>query len=343
MKKQITFILVAIALALNSLSAQDTFSIIAVDPETGEVGSAGATCVPGIGALGGVILLNSIIPGRGGVNAQAWICIDPHINLDNAIEQMDMGLSPQEVLDWLYDNDACFSQNFNPEYRQYGVADFSPEGEPRAAAFTGVSTDDWKGHRVGSNYAIQGNILKGPEVVDSMEAHFLAAEGSLAFKLMAAMQGANIVGADARCTAAGTSSTSAFLRVFKPDDAPDAPYLELNVAETPTGQEPIDSLQTLFDAWVVSSASELASPDHSPIHISPNPSNGQIRVTWLNPSNFREGMLLQLIHLGGSYLKRIPYNQPNLELVLEQEGVFIIQLFDREGHTLATEKVIHVK
>lgn len=342
MKKQITFIIVAIALASTPLHAQDTFSIVAVDPETGEVGSAGATCVPGIGSVGGVILLNSIIPGRGGVNAQAWICIDPHINLDNAIEQMSMGLSPQEVLDWLYDNDACFSQNFDPEYRQYGVVDFSPEGAPRAAAFTGENTDDWKGHRVGSNYAIQGNILKGPEVVDSMEARFLAAEGSLAFRLMAAMQGANVVGADARCTAAGTSSTSAFLRVFRPADAPDAPYLELNVAEAPSGQEPIDSLQTLFDAWVISSAAELALPAGSPIHISPNPSNGQIRVAWRKLSDFQEGIWLQLIHLGGAPLKRIPFSSPSLELSLEQAGVFIIQIFDREGRTLATEKVVQV-
>lgn len=50
-----------------SLPAQDTFSIVAVDPATGEVGSAGATCVEGIGNFGGVILLSGIIPGRGGV------------------------------------------------------------------------------------------------------------------------------------------------------------------------------------------------------------------------------------------------------------------------------------
>jgi uncharacterized Ntn-hydrolase superfamily protein len=152
--------------------AQDTFSIVAVDPETGEVGSAGATCVPGIGSLGGVILLSGIIPGRGGVNAQAWICINPHINLDNAIAQMQAGLSPEEIIVWLQTNDACFSQNFNPAYRQYGIVDLDSIGEPRSAAFTGESADDWKGHITGPNYSIQGNILKGPEVLDSWKRVF---------------------------------------------------------------------------------------------------------------------------------------------------------------------------
>ena len=105
----------------SQISAQDTFSIIAVDSLTGEVGAAGATCVDGIAAWGGIQLLNKIIPGKGGVNAQAYICLNPHINLDNAITEMEGGLSPQEIIDWLQDNDACFSQNFNPDYRQYGI------------------------------------------------------------------------------------------------------------------------------------------------------------------------------------------------------------------------------
>ena len=39
---------------INWATAQDTFSIIAVDPQTGEVGSAGATCVDGIAQWGGI-------------------------------------------------------------------------------------------------------------------------------------------------------------------------------------------------------------------------------------------------------------------------------------------------
>jgi len=162
---------------------QDTFSIIAVDSITGEVGAAGATCVDGIAQWGGIQLLNKIIPGKGGVNAQAWICLNPHINLDNAIDQMEGGLSPSEIIDWLQNNDQCNSQNFNPAYRQYGVVDFDDNGSPRTAAFTGASADDFKGHRTGADYAIQGNILLGPEVLDGMENGFNNTNGSLAEKL----------------------------------------------------------------------------------------------------------------------------------------------------------------
>ena len=67
-----------LSLSINIYS-QDTFSIIAVDSITGEVGAAGATCVDGIAQWGGIQLLNKIIPGKGGVNAQAWILSLIHI------------------------------------------------------------------------------------------------------------------------------------------------------------------------------------------------------------------------------------------------------------------------
>ena len=87
----------------------------------------------------------------GGVNSQAYVCI-PNVNLNNAITQMEGGSSPQEIIDWLYNNDACNSQNFNPEYRQYGIADFDENGDPRTAGFSGTSTDDYKEDRQGATF-----------------------------------------------------------------------------------------------------------------------------------------------------------------------------------------------
>ena len=264
-----------------NLFSQDTFSIIAVDSITGEVGAAGATCVDGIAQWGGIQLLNKIIPGKGGVNAQAWICLNPHINLDNAMTQMDDGLSPQEIIDWLVLNDACNSQNFNPEYRQYGVVDFNANGSPRTAAFTGSNTDDFKGHRVGADYAIQGNILLGAEVLDGMEDGFNNTTGSLAQKLMGAMQGANMPGADQRCLARGTSSTSAFLRVYKPTDDVADPYLELSILEMPFGEEPIDSLQNLFTTWEnTTSIESVFGKNKIEINLFPNPVNKLLQVSF---------------------------------------------------------------
>ena len=62
-------------LAVLGLRAQDTFSIIAVDPVTGEVGSAGASCVTGIGEVELSDIICDIIPARGGINAQALVCL----------------------------------------------------------------------------------------------------------------------------------------------------------------------------------------------------------------------------------------------------------------------------
>ncbi len=257
-----------------------SFNIFSQDSITCEVGAAGATCVDGIAQWGGIQLLNKIIPGKGGVNAQAWICLNPHINLDNAMTQMDDGLSPQEIIDWLVANDACNSQNFNPEYRQYGVADFDANGSPRTAAFTGSNADDYKGHRLGADYAIQGNILLGAEVLDGLENGFNNTSGSLAQKLMGAMQGANMPGADQRCLARGTSSTSAFLRVYKPTDDVNDPYLELSILEMPFGEEPIDSLQNLFTTWEnTTSVESVFGNTKIKINLFPNPVNELLQVS----------------------------------------------------------------
>ncbi|HNL38001.1 MAG TPA: DUF1028 domain-containing protein, partial [Saprospiraceae bacterium] len=222
MKIYTSFVLFLFA---TGLLAQHTFSIVAIDTITGEVGSAGASCLddntfPG---SGGAIIISDLLPGKGAIHTQSfWL----EANQNNARQKMQEGLSPADILLWLKQNDP--EGPFGAQKRQYGIVDFDPQGHPRSAAFTGNSCFDWKGHRVGANYAIQGNILLGPEVVDSMEARFLAAEGSLSDKLMAALQGANMVGADTRCTDNGTSSLSAFLRVAQPGDNDGQYWLDLN-------------------------------------------------------------------------------------------------------------------
>ena len=222
------------------LKAQDTFSIVAVDPVTGEVGSAGASCVDLANFGLPPDFLGVLFPGVGAINSQAYYIPQ---NQTNATNRMLAGDSPQEIIDWLVGNDV----QGNPALRQYGVVRII-DNEGHSAAHTGVGTDDYKGHRTGPTYSIQGNILLGPEILDSMEYKFLNTEGDLAHKLMAAMQGANVIGADSRCTDNGTSSLFAFLKVAQPDDEFGDPSLVLGVdfADN-TGMEPIDSLQILFN------------------------------------------------------------------------------------------------
>lgn len=232
--KHVVPMLLTLFLAVHPVFSQDTFSIVAVDTITGEVGSAGASCVAGS------IILSDVHPGVGVVHTQSFYL---SANQQYGRQLMNQGFPPQQIVDSLVANDA---QN-NPTQRQYGVVDLVDNG--RSAAYTGVNCFDWKGQTLGQTYAIQGNILSGPGVLDSMETRFLATSGDLAEKLMAALQGANFAGADVRCLGAGTSSISAFIRVAQTNDMPGKFFLDLNVNSTATGVEPIDSLQMLFNNW----------------------------------------------------------------------------------------------
>lgn len=202
-----------------------------------EIGSAGASCIDGS------IIISDIIPTTGAIHTQSYW---NQANQNNAHNWMEQGYTPDEIINLLENNDA---QN-NPAIRQYGIIALLDSN--RSSAYTGSNCYDYKNHILGPNYAIQGNILSGQEVLDNIELNFLAAEGPLYIKLMAALQGANMPGADSRCSQYGTSSLSAFIRMAKANDNPDSLYLHLNVNSVIPGVEPIDSLQILFDSWYVS-------------------------------------------------------------------------------------------
>ncbi len=236
---------VGLAALAPGVVAQDTFSIVAVDPLTGMVASAGASCISGS------IIISDPHPGVGAIHTQSYWNGQ---NQQYASDLMDAGYSPEEIIDLLVENDA---QN-NPTIRQYGIVDLVDGG--RSAAYTGSNCYDWKGHILGPTYAIQGNILLGPEIVEWIEDGFLTTSGSFADRVMAALQGANVPGADVRCLDDGKSSISAFIRVALATDTPGNYFLDLNVNNTSPGQEPIDILQELFDEWKLQST---GTPDGS--------------------------------------------------------------------------------
>ncbi len=236
-----------IVMATGQGKAQDTFSIVAVDTVTGEIGSAGASCVTSSGAYPhGAAILSDVIPGIGAIHTQAaW----NSINQANAHAHMMAGESPQQIITWLIANDA----QGNSSTRQYGIVDFR-NNQPRAAAYTGINCTNYKNDTAGIFYSIQGNILMGQGILDSMQTRFLSTQGTLADRLMAALQGAKVIGADTRCAPNNSSSLSAFLRVAQPNNAADSLYLDLWMAypqgfsgQVPT--DPIDSLQILYDQW----------------------------------------------------------------------------------------------
>ncbi len=234
--KKIASLFLFILFFINTSFGQDTFSITAVDPVTGLVGSAGASCVAGS------IILSDVHPNRGVIHTQAYYLSGNQIYARNL---MNMGLTPQQIIDSLVAHDV---QN-NPTIRQYGITDFIGNNV-RTAGYTGVNTNDYKNHNLGPTFTVQGNILLGQQILDSMYNRYLNTPGTMAEKLMAALQGAKVIGADTRCLSSNRSSISAFIRVAKPTDPQSGPYwLDLNVQTVPAPRDPIDSLQILFNQW----------------------------------------------------------------------------------------------
>ncbi len=278
MKYNILLILILILfnffISKENVYTQDTFSITAVDPITGQVGSAGASCISGC------IILSDVHPGIGVIHCQAYYNAT---NQNYARTLMNMGLSPQQIIDSLIAHDA----QGNPTIRQYGIVDLINGG--RTAAYTGVNCQNYKNHIIGPTYTIQGNILLGQKVLDSMQARFLNTQGTLADKLMAALQGAKMIGADTRCTQYNKSSISAFIRVAKPTDPPNSYYLDLNVNNTPTNKDPIDSLQVLYNLWLLTGIRNLQGELPTSISLEqnlPNPFNPVTKIRFSINGNY---------------------------------------------------------
>ena len=323
-------LLFAFIFLFSSLSySQDTFSIIAVDPETGEVGAAGATCL--FGQNDGIIdIISSIIPGKGGVLSQAYVCI-PNVNMNNAISLMDQGYTPSQIITWLNNNDQCSAGNF--QYRQYGIVDFDSNGEVRTAGFTGNFADDYKEDRQGETYSIQGNILLDLSIIDNMENNFLSTEGSLSDKLMAAMQGANVAGADSRCLQYGTSSATAFLVVYGPNDSIDQPSLEINIGSQQSGIEPIDILQESYNEFL-----SLENFNNENIRLIPNPlEKGQLlNINSVNQNNKN----IQIFDISGKLVLNKNINVSKLDVSVLESGTYIIKV-EAENKILTKKLIIN--
>jgi uncharacterized Ntn-hydrolase superfamily protein len=263
-------------MALTYTQAQDTFSIVGADSATREVGSAGASCVDlfsaGITDIG---FLGDLLPDTGAINTQAYYLA---ANQNNARARMREGLTPVQIINWLAMNDV----QGNSTRRQYGIVGFSGN-EVSAAGFTGANCDNYKNHKTGNingiYYSIQGNILLGQLVIDSMESRFRNAEGDLACRLMAALQGAKMVGADTRCTADGTSSLFAFIKVAQPTDSYGNPSFFLGVRTHDNAHiEPIDSLQSIFDAQHLCETTTVFENRKIDLKIFPDPARNEIEV-----------------------------------------------------------------
>ncbi|MFN0203092.1 MAG: DUF1028 domain-containing protein [Bacteroidia bacterium] len=333
MKKKLFFTLFS---CISTLFAQDTFSIVAADSATQEVGSAGASCVDLVPFVYPADFLGDLIPMKGAINTQAAYL---GTNQANARARMNAGDTPQQIIDWLVSNDA----QGNPLPRQYGVVGFV-NGTVEAVGYTGSGCMDVKYHKTGKvngiAYSIQGNILLGQQIIDSMEARFLAQNGDLRCKLMAALQGANVVGADTRCAQYGTSALFAFVKVSKPTDNYTQPYFKLGVKASASAPfEPIDSLQTLFNAQyncATSSMSEHILPDMS-FAIFPNPAQDACKIVWNGSKNEKiEGVIYNGL---GQKMHSFSFSkETTLNIQDWQTGLYWVEISD--GKRSARQKLM---
>lgn len=160
-----------------------TFSIVAVDPDSGVCGAAVASKYPAVG---------KVVPAaRGGVGAfctQHWH--NPEWR-ERALDLLAERKSPSEVLAELTRSDARSAQ------RQLAIID--AQGRTAVHQPTGAGRDSrWWGAASGRFYACQGNTLTGREVIGTMAAAYENTMGSLADRLVAALVAGDCAGGDHR-------------------------------------------------------------------------------------------------------------------------------------------------
>ena len=147
-----------------------TFSIVARDPATGELGVAVQSRVLGVG---------SIVPwARAGVGAVATQSYANTAYGPEGLRKLGEGKSAEEVVAALTGADS------EKAVRQ--VAVLGVGGKP--AVFTGGGCLAWAGAKVGEHYAVQGNILAGEAVVEGMAKAFEEGSGTLAERMLAALE-----------------------------------------------------------------------------------------------------------------------------------------------------------
>jgi uncharacterized Ntn-hydrolase superfamily protein len=151
-----------------------------MDPQTDEWGVCVASRVLDVGYV-----VPWVEAGVGAVASQALS--NPYLG-PRILEALKQGQSAEEALRTVLATDTI------PEDRQVGVIDKNG----KAASHTGTTTNAWAGHKTAPYVAVQGNILTGPEVVDSMLAVFQRTEGPLAERLMSALEAGENAGGDNR-------------------------------------------------------------------------------------------------------------------------------------------------
>lgn len=184
-------LIAALALVGPAAAVQATWSIVLVDTRTGEVALGSATCLTGFNLRDNTPVL---LTGVGGATAQSQVDTNG-VNRAFIRDGLLSAIAPTQILDGLRTFDAT-----NHQRRQYGMADVLG----RTLTFSGTFNGPFAGGQTGRVgdivYAIQGNVITGPCMVQAAVDAVVNTPGDLAEKLMAGMEAARATGGDGRCS-----------------------------------------------------------------------------------------------------------------------------------------------
>lgn len=175
-----------------------TWSVIARDPDTGEIGIAVATRFFAVGAL-----CPFVRPGAGAIATQALL--NPYHGIDG-IELMGRGVPAEAALA------AVLARDAGESVRQVHMMDAAG----RFAAHTGKGCVDWAGHLIGDGFSVAGNMLAGAQVIEETARVFAAGKGKpLVERFLDAFDAGEAAGGDKR------GRQSAAIRIHTRDEYPD--------------------------------------------------------------------------------------------------------------------------
>ncbi len=204
-----------------------TFSIVAFDPKTKDLGVAVESRFISVG---------SVVPwAEAGVGAVATQSFANTAYGPKGLDLLRKGIHPKDAIQRLTVRDGMAAQ------RQVGMVD----ARGRAASFTGDECFEWAGGAVGRNYACQGNILAGEAVVKGMARAFESTEGDLPVRLLAALHAGQKAGGDKR------GQQSAALLVVRAKGGYGGlndRWIDVRVDDHPA---PIDELTRVFNVYDV--------------------------------------------------------------------------------------------
>lgn len=270
-----------------------TWSVIAIDARTGQVIIASATCVQQAGfparqPNGARDLMDVqavIVPGIGVAACQAGVD-NTRENQMLVYNELKKGTPPADIIEML-------KKDPNIERRQFGILAIPNGGTITArnnrAGFNGSGNSQsslYFGGQVGPDvfYQVQGNTLLGDDVVVKAALAFTRARGTLADRVMAAMEAADANGGDHRCNCGSNplehvpcddkTAHVAYIAIADKADTPGAThndgqyyaYIAVadNAIERGESANPVKTLRLRYDAWVAAGARRLPPPAPSP-------------------------------------------------------------------------------